>query len=103
MTKMKHGGTEFVLQAEDGAWRLARCNADGSQALVGAGLFAGMAPQDAERQARVLLHWVRPSGVRLVGPDLGHPARAGDLRLIAPDVAHSNFVFWEADDASPAR
>jgi hypothetical protein len=100
MTTFIYNDTEFSVAPAGKAWDIARKLPDGKTALVGAGLFAGLAAADAEARARALVKSIYPVGVRTVGPDVAHPNMIGDLRIVGPDVTHPNFIYWDKDSSS---
>lgn len=100
MTSFTYNDQKFSLAANDDAWDIARTRSDGKQSLVGVGLFKGMSPDDALAHARALIRTILPVGIKVVGPDVAHPALVGDLKIVGPDVAHPNFVNWNKDSSS---
>lgn len=91
---------EFSLEPAGKAWDIGRKLSGGGAALVGAGLFAGLAAKDAESKALALVKAIYPVGVRTVGPDVAHPNMIGDLKIVGPDVTHPNFIQWDKDSSS---
>lgn len=100
MTTILYNDTEFSLVPAGMAWDIARKLPDGNSALVGAGLFPGVAAEAAEARALTLVKAIYPVGVRSVGPDVTHPNMIGDLKIVGPDVAHPNFIYWDKDSTS---
>jgi len=100
MTTFIYNDTEFSVVQAGNAWDIARKDAGGKSALVGAGLFPGLAAADAQARARALVMSICPVGVRTVGPDVAHPNMIGDLRIVGPDVSHPNFIYWNKDSSS---
>lgn len=104
MTTFIYNDTEFKLEPAGEAWDITRLLPDGSSALLGAGLFAGLDADAAQLRARALVMAACPVGVKSVGPDVAHPNMIGDLKLVGPDVSHPNFIRWDQDSSSfPAQ
>jgi hypothetical protein len=95
-----YNDTEFSVAPAGTVWDISRKDAGGKSALVGAGLFSGLAPADAEARALALVKSIYPVGVRTVGPDVAHPNTIGDLKIVGPDVSHPNFIYWDKDSSS---
>ena len=95
-----YNDTEFSVTPAGQAWDIARKNAGGKSALVGAGLFPGLAAAEAEARALALVKSIYPVGVKTVGPDVAHPNMIGDLKIVGPDVTHPNFINWDKDSSS---
>lgn len=100
MSTFKYNDTEFALTSAGQGWDISRKLPNGGDALVGAGLFAGMGPADALARALALVKAIQPVGIKVVGPDVAHPNMIGDLRIVGPDVTHPNFIYWDKDSAS---
>jgi Zn-dependent alcohol dehydrogenase len=100
MATFKYNDMEFAVTAAGQAWDITRTLPNGSAAMVGAGLFAGMGPADALARALALVKAIYPVGIKVVGPDVAHPNMIGDLRIVGPDVTHPNFIYWDQDSAS---
>lgn len=100
MTSFIYNDQLFSLTANGDGWDIARTVADGNQALVGVGLFTGLSPDGALTRARSLVQIIHPVGIKVVGPDVAHPALVGDLKIVGPNVAHPNFINWNQDSAS---
>jgi hypothetical protein len=100
MTTFIYNDTEFSVVPAGQAWDISRREANGQLALVGTGLFAGLAAADAEVRARALVKSIAPVGVKTVGPDVTHPNMIGDLKIVGPDVTHPNFIYWDKDSTS---
>ena len=100
MRNFRYNDLEFVVQPAQSRWDILRIRSGGEAAVVGAGLFPGSAEAEAETKARTLVASIYPVGVRIVGPDVGHPMLIGDLKIVGPDVSHSIFVHWDKDSAS---
>jgi len=103
MKTFTYNDMEFSATKAGKGWDIARRLPDGSSALVGAGLFAGVSDAEAEARAQALVKTVFPVGVRTVGPDVTHPNLIGDLKIVGPDVAHPNFIYWNKDSTSFAK
>ena len=100
MTSFIYNDTEFSVTAAGSAWDISRTDANGKTALIGTGLFAGVATADAEVRAQALVKSIVPVGVKTVGPDVTHPNMIGDLKIVGPDVTHPNFIYWDRDSTS---
>jgi hypothetical protein len=100
MTGFFYNDLEFRVVPAQSAWDILRKPAEGEPALVGANLFAGLDAAAAEARALALVQAIYPVGVRIVGPDVGHPLRIGDLEIVGPDLSHPVFVHWNRDSAS---
>jgi hypothetical protein len=100
MNSFIYNDIEFSIEPSGAAWDVLRLKPDGSRALVGSGLFEGQAAAEAEVHAQALVRSIMPVGVKIVGPDVNHPARVGDLRLVGPNVGHPNFIHWDRDSVS---
>ena len=100
MQSFRYNDIDFSLTAAGSAWDLGRRSADGREAVVGTGLFAGTAADEALVRARALAKAIYPAGIRIVGPDVDHPLKIGDLKIVGPDVTHANFVYWDKDSTS---
>ena len=104
MSTFYYNDTEFSVMASGQAWDISRKLPNGSPALVGAGLFSGVAPSEAQTRALALVKTIYPVGIKVVGPDVAHPNMIGDLKIVGPDVTHPNFIYWDKDSAScPAQ
>ena len=95
-----HGDVGYVVRASGAAWDVCRLSANGEPVVVGAGLFAGLSAEAACARAQAFVKVLSPVGVRIVGPDVAHPLRAGEVRIVPPNVAHPNFVYWTHDSVS---
>ncbi len=100
MTRFTYNDLAFSLTAAGSRWELTRDAANGAQAQVGTGLFNGLPPDEALAQARALIQAIYPVGIKVVGPDVAHPALVGDLKIVGPNVAHPNFIHWHTDSSS---
>jgi hypothetical protein len=103
MEPIRYNDMEFSLEKEGDRWNLTFKLPNGSSAVAGAGLFAGLTDAEAETRARALIKTIFPVGVRSVGPDVNHPNMIGDLKIVGPDVAHPNFIYWNKDTASSPK
>ena len=93
----------FSVTSAGTAWDIGRKLANGSEALVGAGLFAGASATTALAKARALVKAIYPVGIRVVGPNVAHPSMIGDLKIVGPNVMHPNFIYWDKDSTSFAK
>ncbi len=100
MDKFTYNDMEFELAASGKAWDIVRQLPGGGTALVGTGLFAGVATNDAAPRALALVKSIYPVGIKVVGPDVTHPNMIGDLKIVGPDVTHPNFIYWDKDSVS---
>lgn len=100
MKTFTYNEMEFSLEARGSGWDIAYRKPDGSQGLVGSGLFAGLSEADCLAKAKALARTIYPVGMRIVGPDVDHPNLIGDMRIIGPDVNHPNFIYWDKDSSS---
>ncbi len=90
----------FLVEPADGKWNIVCERTDQRTAYVATGVFAGVADAEVDGRAQALVKKIVPVGVRLVGPDVGHPMLVGDLRIVGPDVGHSTFIYWNKDSSS---
>lgn len=100
MTSFTYNDQVFSLAAAGDTWDITRGAAGQGMALVGTGLFKGLPADEALVRAQALVHAIYPVGIKLVGPDVAHPALVGDLRIVGPNVAHPNFIHWDKDSTS---
>jgi hypothetical protein len=100
MEPIRYNDMEFSVEKDGDRWTLFFRLPNGSRAIAGAGLFAGLAEDDARTRALALVKTIFPVGVRSVGPDVAHPNVIGDLKIVGPDVAHPGFVYWNKDSVS---
>jgi len=91
---------QFTVEQRGGNWDITYKTPNGSSAVMGTGLFAGLAEAEAEGKALALIKTIFPVGVRCVGPDVNHPNTIGDLKIVGPDVTHPNFIYWNKDSVS---
>jgi hypothetical protein len=103
MKTITYNDMEFSIARSGNAWEISRKLPGGASALVGAGLFAGLADADAEARAMALVKTIYPVGIKSVGPDVAHPNMVGDLKIVGPDVSHPNFIYWNKDSTSFAK
>jgi len=100
MATFVYNDQAFSLLATGNAWDITRNMTDGGTAQVGTGLFRGLSADEAFLRARTLVKSIYPVGIKVVGPDVTHPALIGDLKIIGPNVAHPNFINWDKDSTS---
>ena len=100
MTSFDYNDLAYTVEPAGTAWNIVCTRGDGKTAYVAAGVFAGLAESEAELRARALTRAINPVGIRLVGPDVGHPQKVGDTIIVGPDVGHPNFIYWNKDSAS---
>ena len=100
MDNFTYNDMQFSVQADGKAWNLLRALPGGGSAVVGTGLFAGLAANEVPGRALTLVKTIYPVGVKIVGPDVAHATRIGDLRIVGPDVTHPNFIYWDKDSVS---
>jgi hypothetical protein len=100
MTSFIYNDLAFSLTAAGDGWDITRDAANGGTAQVGTGLFKGQPLDEALTRARALIHAIYPVGIKVVGPDVAHPALVGDLKIVGPNVAHPNFINWNVDSTS---
>jgi hypothetical protein len=103
MRSILYNDLKFAIGPSGDRWTITRKSADGSSAVVAAGLFCGVREDEALARAEALVRILSPVGIRLVGPDVSHPNRVGDLKIVGPDVTHPNFIHWEGDSTSFPR
>ena len=100
MPTITYNDMQFTIEPRGGGYDLACTRPDGSKAIAGTGLFAGLTQAEADLRALALIKTIFPVGIRSVGPDVTHPSTIGDLRIIGPDVTHPNFIYWNKDSVS---
>lgn len=100
MSSFTYNDLVFSLTASGDSWEITRDAARGAKAQVGTGLFKGQPADEALAHARALVAAIYPVGIKVVGPDVAHPALVGDLKIVGPNVAHPNFINWNADSSS---
>jgi len=100
MRNIAYNDMQFSVEKRGDRWDITYRLPDGSSAVAGAGLFAGLPESEAEARALVLIKTIFPVGIKSVGPDVTHPNTIGDLKIIGPDVTHPNFIYWNKDSVS---
>lgn len=100
MPTFTYNNMTFTVEPRGDRWDISRALPNGSSALVGTGLFAGLPEAEAAARALGLIKTLLPVGIRSVGPDVAHPNTIGDLKIIGPDVTHPNFIYWDKDSVS---
>lgn len=103
MKSFTYNDLDFTVTKAGAAWDLTYKLANGADAPVAVGLFAGLTDADAEAKAVALAKTIFPVGVKVIGPDVTHPITVGDIKYFPPDVAHPNFVHWDKDSSSFAK
>lgn len=100
MKSFSYNDMDFSVENAQGRWDISCRKPDGTSALIGAGLFAGLPENEIEGRARALVRSILPVGIRIVGPDVTHPNLIGDMKIVGPDVTHPNFIYWDKDSSS---
>ena len=100
MIGFRYNDIDFVVAPAQSGWDILRLRPGQEPAVAAAGLFAGLDKAEAEIKARALVASIYPVGVRIVGPDVGHPLLVGDLKIVGPNVNQPIFVHWEKDSSS---
>ena len=103
MQSIFYNDMQFSVEPRDDRWDITYQLPNGSCALAGAGLFAGLSESEAGTRALALIKTIFPVGIKSVGPDVSHPNTIGDLKIIGPDVTHPNFIYWNKDSVSCPR
>jgi hypothetical protein len=103
MQSISYNDMQFSIEQRDGRWDITYKLPNGSIAIAGAGLFAGLPESEAGMRALALIKTVFPVGIKSVGPDVTHPNTIGDLKIIGPDVTHPNFIYWNQDSVSSPK
>ncbi len=103
MPSNSYNDRQFAVEKRGEHWDITHPLPDGSSAIVGTGLFAGLPEAEADARALALIKTIFPVGIKSVGPDVNHPNTIGDLKIIGPDVAHPNFIYWDKDSVSCPR
>jgi len=103
MTILRYNDVDFAIVKGEKGWNISRKLPNGSDAAVGANLFADVSDADAEARAISLVKTIFPVGIRTIGPDTMHPNLIGDLKIVGPDVGHPNFIYWNKDSTSFAK
>ena len=100
MPTLTYNDMTFTVAPRGDRWDISYALPNGSSALVGTGLFAGLAETEAAARALALIRTIFPVGIKCVGPDVAHPNTIGDLKIVGPDVTHPNFIYWNKDSVS---
>ncbi len=100
MDQFTYNDMTFAVAPSGQAWDIVRKLPNGGDAVVGTGLFPGVAANDAQVRALALVKAIYPVGVKIVGPDVAHATMIGDLKIVGPDVTHPNFIYWDKDSVS---
>lgn len=100
MKNFTYNDMEFSIARNNSGWDIGRRLPNGTDAMVGAGLFADLPDADAAMRVQLLVRTIYPVGIKMVGPDVAHPTRVGDLKIVGPDVSHPNFIYWDKDSTS---
>jgi len=100
MPTLTYNDMTFTVAPRGDRWDISYALPNGSSAVAGAGLFAGLSENDATVKALALVKTIFPVGIKSVGPDVTHPHTIGDLKIIGPDVTHPNFIYWNKDSVS---
>jgi hypothetical protein len=100
MQSIIYNDMQFSVEKRDDRWDISYQLPNGSSAIAGSGLFAGLSESEAGPRALALIKTIFPVGIKSVGPDVTHPNTIGDLKIIGPDVTHPNFIYWNKDSVS---
>jgi len=100
MPTLTYNDMTFTVEPRDDRWDISYRLPNGSSAIAGAGLFAGLSEGEAGARALALIKTIFPVGIKSVGPDVNHPNTIGDLKIVGPDVTHPNFIYWNKDSVS---
>lgn len=103
MKNFTYNDLTFSIAKSGDGWDLSYQSGAAAPALVGTGLFQGVAEGEVEAKAKALAKSIFPVGIKIVGPDVTHPTMIGDLKLVGPDVTHPNFIYWNKDSSSPPK
>jgi hypothetical protein len=103
MNDFTYNDIDFSVAKSGNGWDISRNLPGGTNALIGAGLFADLPDAVAQERAIALVKTVFPVGIKTVGPDVTHPNMIGDLKIVGPDVSHPNFIYWNKDSTSFAK
>jgi hypothetical protein len=103
MQNIFYNDMQFSVKPRGERWDITYSLPNGSSAIAGAGLFAGLPESEAGARALALIKTIFPVGIKTVGPDVTHPNTIGDLKIIGPDVTHPNFIYWNKDSVSCPR
>ena len=100
MQIISYNDTQFSVEPRGERWDITYALPNGSRAIAGTGLFAGLTEGEARMRALALIKTIFPVGIKSVGPDVSHPNTIGDLKIVGPDVTHPNFIYWNKDSVS---
>ena len=100
MRSILYNDMQFMVEPRGDRWDITYALPNGTSAVAGTGLFAGLSAGEAETRALALIKTVFPVGIKSVGPDVTHPNTIGDLKIVGPDVIHPNFIYWNKDTVS---
>ncbi|NWJ40656.1 MAG: hypothetical protein HXX12_06765 [Geothrix sp.] len=100
MYTITYNDMTFTVEPRGDRWDISYALPNGSSAIAGAGLFAGLPGNEAAARALALIKTIFPVGIKSVGPDVSHPNTIGDLKIVGPDVTHPNFIYWNKDSVS---
>ena len=100
MPSISYNDMQFSVEQRGERWDITYKLPNGSSAIAGTGLFAGLPESEAGARALALIKTVFPVGIKSVGPDVTHPNTIGDLKIVGPDVTHPNFIYWNKDSVS---
>ncbi len=100
MPTITYNDMTFTVEPRGDRWDITCAQPNGTTAVAGAGLFAGLAEAKAVVRAQALIKTIFPVGIKSVGPDVAHPNTIGDLKIVGPDVTHPNFIYWNKDSVS---
>jgi len=100
MPTLTYNDMTFAVESRGERWDITYTLPNGSTAIAGAGLFAGLSESEAATRALALIKTIFPVGIKSVGPDVAHPNTIGDLKIVGPDVTHPNFIYWNQDSVS---
>ena len=103
MKSILYNDMQFSVEKRDDRWDITYKLPNGSSAIAGTGLFAGLPESEVGTRALALIKTVFPVGIKSVGPDVTHPNTIGDLKIVGPDVTHPNFIYWDKDSVSPPK
>jgi len=103
MRTILYNDMKFSVEPRGDRWDITYALPNGTSAVAGTGLFAGLPESEAEARALALIKTIFPVGIKSVGPDVSHPNTIGDLKIVGPDVTHPNFIYWNKDSVSCPR
>lgn len=98
MKTFTYNDMDFTVEKVGKGWEIRN-----GSAIVASGLYAGLADADAEAKCIALAKTIFPVGIKIIGPDVGHPITVGDIKYFGPDVTHPNFIYWNKDSASQPK